>query len=467
MKKSNTTLALMAAIAASASMAYAATDNGAQKEWLPGKTMSGTYVCFSQNVEQRDSACTIYTYDDKGRIVEREMKKYNKETDNFDDNVLYSYEYDETTGNVSLSLYKTYDSEAGEYVEKSKEVNTYTEDNNMPAISEAYVKDSKDADWVLTTRVTRTYEYDPVCGKVCKYVNVIADGENTSSNIESIAYDADGVPQEYVYTYFSDYTSLGGSKFTQKTIYNNFDWIDGYNVDFSKSKTWTRLSEALVASCKYDWQTQDIDEYEGTTTTKTRYGKREIVRKVENGKLSYTDIDDTRADRGKYSIVEYEQTDERGAYNRNFFSYENLAANESPSQEKLAFQTKLVSLNTSSHDYIEKEWGSTETPTELYLYREAAISETVNPSFGYEESKVQAEIIYNVDGSQNRKTVNITNYSDYKELIPNAITRIASDALHPRRIYTTDGVCVGNSTDNLPSGVYIVREGGHSMKVKK
>ena len=83
------------------------------------------------------------------------------------------------------------------------------------------------------------------------------------------------------------------------------------------------------------------------------------------------------------------------------------------------------------------------------------------------ESKVQTEIIYNVDGSQNRKTVSITNYSDYKKLIPNAITRIASDALHPRRVYTTDGVCVGNSTENLPNGVYIVREGGYSMKVKK
>lgn len=467
MKKSNTTLALMAAIAASASMAYAATDNDAQKEWLPGKTMSGTYVSFGQNVEQRDSSCTIYTYDDKGRIVERELKKYNKETDSFDGNVLYSYEYDETTGNVSLSLYKTYDSEAGEYVEKSKEVNTYTEDNNMPAISEAYVKDSKEADWVLTTRVTRTYEYDPVCGKVCKYVNVIADGENTSSNIESIAYDADGVPQEYVYTYFSDYTSLGGSKYTQKTIYNNFDWIDGYNVDFSKSKTWTRLSEALVASCKYDWQTQDINEYEGTTTTKEKYGKTEYARNVENGKLSYTNIDDRRVGEGRYIVVEYKQTDEWGGYERTYLGYDGLNVDETPSPEKLATQSKEVVSCASANEYTDYEWYSGATPTEMYLYREGSMVRTVNPTYGYAENEVSVSIRYNEDGSQNLKNVKVTNYSDYKELIPNAITRIASDALHPRRIYTTDGVCVGNSTDNLPSGVYIVREGGHSMKVKK
>ena len=52
MKKSNTTLALIAAIVASASMTYAATDNDAQKKWLPGRMISDRVFYKNGNVNK-------------------------------------------------------------------------------------------------------------------------------------------------------------------------------------------------------------------------------------------------------------------------------------------------------------------------------------------------------------------------------------------------------------------------------
>ena len=461
MKKSNTTLALIVAIAASASMTYAVTDNNVQKEWLPGCMMSERLIYKNGNVSKGQPTCTIYTYDDKGRYVDIETKNYNKDKDSFDNGDLTSYEYDEITGRVSLLVMKSYDSEVGDYVDRVKTIYTYTKDSDLPAVTEEFKKEDNDADWVQTYKNIRTYEYDPVCGKLCKLVVAY----DTNINTEIITYDVEGVPQEYTCTNIQNY--VDGHNVTTKSVYRNFEWTDGYNVDFSKSHIWEYLSSALEASCKYEFQEQRTSEYESTTTTTAENGMVEYIRNVVDGKLSYTKIMDARADVGEYRVSQLKETDEWGGYEYSYVLYDGLSTDEVPSQAMLKYQSKSVVSYTSPNDYTIQEWVSGDTPTEMYINYEETMATKVNPTFGYAESDVTTVARYKADGSQKSKQVTTNRYSDYKELIPNAITRIASDALHPRRVYTTDGVYVGSSTDNLPSGVYIVREGGCSMKVKK
>lgn len=416
----------------------------------------------------------VYIYDDNGVLTEHKMFKYDVATKANTLEFVTTYVYDQD-GNQIEELKREYNSETGEYTNVTRIETLYTKMNpSLPTIYAQYSWDSETNSWQEEYKEvnTRTNTEAGVINGITSTIYINA--EKSSSWKYNMVYSADGKPTTYKTEreYFATPGGTVGFDADRRSMIENRENIvvTDYNVDFSQSDKWIALD--IVLGDNYQCDRHYITSYmKGTECVQMVVGgcKETRTSKYNKGLLSYTYTEDSRSDDGQYTYDQFDESDEWGSCVLNRFKYTGLGANETPSDAKLKEVAILKRKYTSKDSYTEEQWESADNTAPQPLKKTQEEWRTIN------YNNTGAYIVYNERGNiyyyddVYTKSVYTAEYLEFEQRTINAINSITTDGSgeQVRRVYNTSGVCVGTTTDNLPSGLYIVREGSRTYKMLK
>ena len=339
--------------------------------------------------------------------------------------------------------------------------------------SEHYIWDANTESWILMSGNLTTNLYNS-SGKptLRKYEDLDNNGEAIYTTDCQVQYSADGLPTEYVEktTILNTYKEVP-DKDIRQSVYDNF-LFPTYNVDFSKQNEWWGLGQVLGDNYQCDLTISTwIENGNNKTDPNTNSYKISLTTGKQN-ELPYSiKVEDQRSESGMYWYTETIQTDEYGSETRSTKTYKELAADEDPKDEKLKNIIKIKKSVTPEGDYTRESYVTSDEsdPTSLRLSNYDWNKSVRNAEHSYIEKLEYGSTSYDENSNINYKSKTTITYSDYQEIVLNSIDNVKANAnnIQPRRVYNVSGIYLGTSTDNLPSGLYIVREGRHSYKVMK
>lgn len=415
----------------------------------------------------------LYKYNDKGHLIEMKEQKYDVATKTCTDNILFSYILDDN-GRRTQALQQSYNPETGKYENRSLDKNIFTNEYvNGTDKSEHYIWDANTESWILMSGNLTTNLYNS-SGKptLRRYEDLDNNGEAIYTTDCQVQYSADGLPTEYVEktTILNTYKEVP-DKDIRQSVYDNF-LFPTYNVDFSKQNEWWGLGQVLGDNYQCDLTISTwIENGNNKTDPSTNSYKISLTTGKQN-ELPYSiKVEDQRSESGMYWYTETIQTDEYGSETKSTKTYKELAADEDPKDEKLKNIIKIKKSVTPEGDYTTESYVTADEndPTSLRLSNYNWNKSVRNAEHGYIEKLEYGSTNYDENSNINYKSKTTITYSDYQEIVLNSIYNVKANAnnIQPRRVYNVSGIYLGTSTDNLPSGLYIVREGGRSYKVMK
>ena len=416
----------------------------------------------------------VYIYDDNGVLTERKEFNYDVATKANTLELVSTYAYDQD-GNQTEELQRKYNSETGEYTNVSRIETLYTKMSPyFPAVYAQYSWNSETNSWQEEYKEVNTRTNNEA-GVINGITNTIyLNAEKNLSFKNDMTYSADVKPTIYraeqVY-YAMPGETVGFDADRRSSMVNRENIVvTDYNVDFSQSDKWNTLD--FVLGDNYQCDRHNITSYmKGTECVQMVAGgcKETHTSKYNNGLLSYTHTEDSRSGDGQYTYEQCDESDEWGSCVLNIFKYSGLGANETPSDAKLKGIEMMKLKYTSKDSYTLEWWYSADNtaPQPLKKTQEEWRTINYNNTGAYIVYDERGNIYYTDDVYT--KTVNTTEYLEFEQFTINAINSITTDGSgeQVRRVYNTSGVCVGTTTDNLPSGLYIVREGSRTYKMLK
>ena len=414
-----------------------------------------TYTYKSGNTQNTTNQYAVYNYGSDGNI--NECIVYN-DKESFQMGTPLGktvWNYNDEYGTTPFqSFYYTWNNGVWE-VQWMKALETERDSQNRPVRYALmyYFPSADDASSFINPRVVEEYLYEygddgnvkkQVYRSNYKYYDL--DTENERAVFTECVYDNikfDGKPVGEPEKFKSDWSN----------------WLQGFNSGC------THYYTESVQAMKYA-SSKDIirGSFVQPANEVTRSGKYEVGSEFTVTTNSYI----SSASDPQYSrIVDtYALSDENGSNVDNFRKYNVYRQN---GEEVATPCGKGVARTTFQPDgsYEIETRQSDSDAGGMYLSSTVSLGKTFD-SNGCQTDEVYKYKGYNSDGSLSDVVTEVAKWGDIRKYPATAISDVnASAAKSEKRVYSLQGVLLGNSIDGLPHGVYVVKEGTRSYKVKK
>lgn len=340
----------------------------------------------------------------------------------------------------------------GEYQPSEKIVKSYdpiAKDFNVEHAK--YTWDQVEQDWVMTD------------GSNFRDVERNADGNITSIIIKSyfthvaaivphtkttITYGADGKADSYSIQSASDHNATTGvTTWGRANTYKNIQWQD------TDGQLYQDVNTMLIGPNRMKY----AELYKGSThagTLKVTY--------VE-GKPDFEAVIDYTVGTKKKEIHSYVSLDDNGSYREQFVIHNDGDENGEITEKEIS--TEYAERKCDEHGnelsferYYDGELGAGNRFT--YTYDADGnltemIGEDWTPTYNSIGQLISGEYTYG------HRIV----YGDYQNVNTSIATALPNDGT--LLVYNLHGTLVATSTDNLPAGIYVVRQGGKTFKLMR
>lgn len=424
------------------------------------------------NDGEKDGYLFETTYDANGNITQIDGYSYNIETKEKRERSRITNFYEGVDGQISKTLTTIYKDGVG-FENYTLQLWTYPENPvSGTGTSVSYNWDAVNQKWKEIDKFIHNYSCDEASGNISDINTKYYVCGNINYEINNHLDYAAGKPVGYIYKHdeYAGSDDVYADYAFSKKIFSNIVYTS-YNVDYSKWNNWSKLEEALGGNYQSDVKIISGHVKDGKEKDVSESNIKMAKQSGTNDGLPYyIFIEDWRNENGFYGKEHYQQTDEFGSSVKTTYHYKNLAVGEAPSDDKLMDASMDELMMNANGDYTYNFYISldNDNPTSLSLRSTEWRTTKYNTEHGYCDSVETGSTYFYSDGTSQSR-VETYNYYDYEKYTINAISCITTDGSgeQVRRVYNTSGVCVGTATDNLPSGLYIVREDSRTYKMLK
>lgn len=396
--------------------------------------------------------------------------------------------------------------EDGEWFEEARTTNTYNKSGHLlktlreedgSTIRESYERDAQgrwtliitetketgDEDFSPTERRERAYDpqiddlvvkdlkyqWDGVESAWTLYSNCFertvvrnAQGNITSVDINSLyqgafepiertayTYDRDGLANTYVHQQYDPWYD----EWSTNDEFRNIRW---QNTDGQLGR---EFSDYITGNNRF----KSADQYENgelyarfTVTYKEGLPDYHLIRTKVDGSV-----------REEHSYV---TTDAIGSFKETIIYYEDKDKDGTFSDKEKYEEYQVVTYDERGNMIEQSQYGQEESGEPIVLFNSTRYTYTYDDATDLLTSVVIEDFVFDDDGvNGNYVPMMKTDYSDYVDAVTTGIEGVsaAAPADGPAVVFNLQGVAVGTSTDGLPAGLYIVRQGGKAAKVLK
>lgn len=406
----------------------------------------------------------------------------------------YSYNEDESTWEEEAQYYSTFDEKGNVLTNsvdngdgtKTVRTNTYNENGMVTYQTDEQVAE----DGTRTLLTKRSTEYDSIV------TNVITKREAQS-------YDADSKKWYTGNCYTRTITRDGDGNVTSEVIavpYQGvYDPMQRTTINYKNGKAVTYKMETLTTNATGDefvWEEavalKDMvwdrtngqilgyvsDFYEGDNRLKTAnfYATQDDGTEYVYGSLSL-EYDEKGGyvalmkELDGYTAIRYSKTfvDDNGSYDYVAMEYEDANSDGKNTADEITSITRQVErFDANGNETLIETY---ETADDAKSSTDVALVEGTKTEYKYDEATGEvAEAVYSwYDSDTDDYVLDMKVVSDTYVDVANVggINAVKPNASKASAVYNLQGVRVGDSLDNLPSGLYIQRIGGKTVKTVK
>lgn len=340
----------------------------------------------------------------------------------------------------------------GEYLPSQKIVDGYDPiAKEFNVVHAKYIWDQVEQDWVMTD------------GSNFRDVERNADGNITSIIIKSyfthvaaivphtkttITYNAEGKAESYSIQSASDHDATTGvTTWGRANTYKNIEWE---NTD---GQLYQDVNTMLIGPNRMKY----AELYKGSTHAGTL-----TVTYVE-GKPDFEAVIDYTVGTKKKEIHTYVSLDDNGSYREQFVIHNDGDENGEIAEKEI------------STEYAERKCDEHGNELSFERYYDGELGVGNRFAYTYDADGNLTEMVgekwvptYNEIGvlvsSEYVKAQRIV-YGDYQNVNTSIATALPNDGT--LQVYNLHGVLVATSTDNLPAGIYVVRQGDKTYKLMR
>ena len=460
--------AILFSIFSSAAMAQSGNDS--KDAWLYEHSHSYTKL---GNIETPIESDTYYTYDEENILRQTHEVSVNEDGKYEHTYTMWMIVFDEMWPASTITSTNSYPDYfmSGVKSETRLETNRTTGSNsNQYTLVEKRYKNGNQAPYQIWTR---EYKYNNY-GRVVSYKETIQNLK-LSGDVKE-----EWVPVEKTYEYekgrIKSYTTKNLLYFSKDsksnkittTTYSDFKYGSAeltetpLNAASTEWETWMKKNSSDHVSYTV---TQTVDEgADGTVDEKYVYTEDNNTT-IDGDVKTYRRVTDSRDAFNSYKVYEEKVTDKLGSYTIHSREY-TLAPGEEPADEKIRTGYMTTRTYTTEYDYEEntKRYADgklKESPSSIYSQKSEC-----SPEYGYLTRLQLDNTTY--AGDQSVTNTFINTYDSYRRANGSVgINAINADTDAPVLIYNTQGICLGSQLSTLPKGLYIVKQGEKTTKVRK
>ena len=460
--------AILFSIFSSAAMAQSGNDS--KDAWLYEHSHSYTKL---GNIEKPIESDTYYTYDEENILRQTHEVSVNDDGKYEHTYTMWMIVFDEMWPASTITSTNSYPDYfmSGVKSETRLETNrtTGSNSNQYTLVEKRY----KNGNQVPYQTWTREYKYNNY-GRVVSYKETIQNLK-LSGDVKE-----EWVPVEKTYEYekgrIKSYTTKNllyiskGSESNRitTTTYSDFKYGSAeltetpLNAASTEWETWMKKNSSDHVSYTV---TQTVDEGADGTVDETYVYTEDNNNTIDGDVKTYRRVTDSRDAFNSYKVYEEKVTDKLGSYTVHSREY-TLAPGEEPADEKIRTGYMTTRTYTTEYDYEEntKRYADgklKESPSSIYSQKSEC-----SPEYGYLTRLQLDNTTY--AGDQSVTNTFINTYDSYRRANGSVgINAINADTDAPVLIYNTQGICLGSQLSTLPKGLYIVKQGGKTTKVRK
>ena len=452
------------------SAAMAQSGNDSKDAWLYEHSHSYTKL---GNIETPIESDTYYTYDEENILRQTHEVSVNEDGKYEHTYTMWMIVFDEMWPASTITSTNSYPDYfmSGVKSETRLETNRTTGSNsNQYTLVEKRYKNGNQAPYQIWTR---EYKYNNY-GRVVSYKETIQNLK-LSGDVKE-----EWVPVEKTYEYekgrIKSYTTknlLYISKDSESnrittTTYSDFKYGSAeltetpLNAASTEWETWMKKNSSDHVSYTV---TQTVDEGADGTVDETYVYTEDNNTTIDGDVKTYRRVTDSRDAFNSYKVYEEKVTDKLGSYTVHSREY-TLAPGEEPADEKIRTGYMTTRTYTTEYDYEEntKRYADgklKESPSSIYSQKSEC-----SPEYGYLTRLQLDNTTY--AGDQSVTNTFINTYDSYRRANGSVgINAINADTNAPVLIYNTQGICLGSQLSTLPKGLYIVKQGEKTTKVRK
>ena len=460
--------AILFSIFSSAAMAQSGNDS--KDAWIYEHSHSYTKL---GNIEKPIESDTYYTYDEENILRQTHEVSVNDDGKYEHTYTMWMIVFDEMWPASTITSTNSYPDYfmSGIKSETRLETNRTTGSNsNQYTLVEKRYKNGNQAPYQIWTR---EYKYNNY-GRVVSYKETIQNLKLSGEVKE------EWVPVEKTYEYekgrIKSYTTKNLLYFSKDsknnkittTTYSDFKYGSAeltetpLNAASTEWETWMKKNSSDHVSYTV---TQTVDEGADGTVDETYVYTEDNNTTIDGDVKTYRRVTDSRDAFNSYKVYEEKVTDKLGSYTVHSREY-TLAPGEEPADEKIRTGYMTTRTYTTEYDYEEntKRYADgklKESPSSIYSQKSEC-----SPEYGYLTRLQLDNTTY--AGDQSVKNTFINTYDSYRRANGSVgINAINADTDAPVLIYNTQGICLGSQLSTLPKGLYIVKQGEKTTKVRK
>ena len=452
------------------SAAMAQSGNDSKDAWLYEHSHSYTKL---GNIETPIESDTYYTYDEENILRQTHEVSVNDDGKYEHTYTMWMIVFDEMWPASTITSTNSYPDYfmSGVKSETRLETNRTTGSNsNQYTLVEKRYKNGNQAPYQIWTR---EYKYNNY-GRVVSYKETIQNLK-LSGDVKE-----EWVPVEKTYEYekgrIKSYTTKNLLYFSKDsksnkittTTYSDFKYGSAeltetpLNAASTEWETWMKKNSSDHVSYTV---TQTVDEGADGTVDETYVYTEDNNTTIDGDVKTYRRVTDSRDAFNSYKVYEEKVTDKLGSYTIHSREY-TLAPGEEPADEKIRTGYMTTRTYTTEYDYEEntKRYADgklKESPSSIYSQKSEC-----SPEYGYLTRLQLDNTTY--AGDQSVTNTFINTYDSYRRANGSVgINAINADTDAPVLIYNTQGICLGSQLSTLPKGLYIVKQGEKTTKIKK
>ena len=452
------------------SAAMAQSGNDSKDAWLYEHSHSYTKL---GNIETPIESDTYYTYDEENILRQTHEVSVNEDGKYEHTYTMWMIVFDEMWPASTITSTNSYPDYfmSGVKSETRLETNRTTGSNsNQYTLVEKRYKNGNQAPYQIWTR---EYKYNNY-GRVVSYKETIQNLKLSGEVKE------EWVPVEKTYEYekgrIKSYTTKNLLYFSKNsesnkittTTYSDFKYGSAeltetpLNAASTEWETWMKKNSSDHVSYTV---TQTVDEGADGTVDETYVYTEDNNNTIDGDVKTYRRVTDSRDAFNSYKVYEEKVTDKLGSYTVHSREY-TLAPGEEPADEKIRTGYMTTRKYTTEYDYEEntKRYADgklKESPSSIYSQKSEC-----SPEYGYLTRLQLDNTTY--AGDQSVTNTFINTYDSYRRANESVgINAINADTDAPVLIYNTQGICLGSQLSTLPKGLYIVKQGEKTTKVRK
>ena len=452
------------------SAAMAQSGNDSKDAWLYEHSHSYTKL---GNIEKPIESDTYYTYDEENILRQTHEVSVNDDGKYEHTYTMWMIVFDEMWPASTITSTNSYPDYfmSGIKSETRLETNRTTGSNsNQYTLVEKRYKNGNQTPYQIWTR---EYKYNNY-GRVVSYKETIQNLK-LSGDVKE-----EWVPVEKTYEYekgrIKSYTTKNLLYFSKDSKHNKITTTTYSDFKYGSAE----LTETPLNAASTEWETwmkknssdhvsytvtQTVDEGADGTVDETYVYTEDNNTTIDGDVKTYRRVTDSRDAFNSYKVYEEKVTDKLGSYTVHSREY-TLAPGEEPADEKIRTGYMTTRTYTTEYDYEEntKRYADgklKESPSSIYSQKSEC-----SPEYGYLTRLQLDNTTY--AGDQSVKNTFINTYDSYRRANGSVgINAINADTDAPVLIYNTQGICLGSQLSTLPKGLYIVKQGEKTTKVRK